>query len=163
MTAFFIASFLLFNFIFSPYAKTINISNETKIQKDAFSAVLFVSETIGKISRSITDMFALKSSFAESSSEKKSEKSETATDMNIVFLSQLKNKKTDNTGASVFKIHLKGIFDSTFAYEPHLRKRVDGGIVSNFLERLLLYISSKNTYDNIAALNNINSLFANPS
>jgi hypothetical protein len=162
ITALFVVSFLLFNLIFSPHAEPVNLNIETKIQKDAFSAVLFVSETIGKVSMSISNMLALKSDFSKVPQKSESDNPEPVTGKDALFLSQmLQNKKADNGSFYISKIS-SGIFYSAFSAEPYMRKRKHRDIVSDFLEQLLCYISSKNTCDNIASVNNIN-LFTKPS
>lgn len=157
-------SFLLFNCIFSPYARSINLNIETKIQKDVFSTVLFVSETIGKISVSISNIFTLKADVPRKSAEEQSGKAESAAVNDILFLSSFQNKKIDsNVSLYALKIFSKRFIPLKLTGEFRLRTHDDRSIISNFLERMLFYISSKSVYDNVVSYNNINRLFINPS
>ena len=80
-----ISFFLLFNFLFSPYAQSVNLNAETRIQKDVFSAVLFVSETISKISMAVSNKFALKSGVSSSDSQPEPDEKDNSPADGIVF------------------------------------------------------------------------------
>ncbi len=154
-----ISFFLLFNFLFSPYAQSVNLNAETRIQKDVFSAVLFVSETISKISMAVSNKFALKSGVSSSDSQPEPDERDNSPADGIVFFNPVQSKNADCANMQLCRTLPKKTFIYPLLQQWRQRKRIDKSIASDFLKCMLFYILSKSAYDGIAFKNGINCLF----
>ena len=144
----FICVMITFNCIASlPYDK-LNVSEVVDVQKDIFCAVLFVSDTISKISKSFSDKIVPPSQSPNSSPEKKS-KQDTAV-VNKDFIS-LSNEKQSKKGLNDFSHHYlySNEIGRRLIVDKHQEKvfHVERIVVFYFLILMIFYISSKRPKD----------------
>jgi hypothetical protein len=148
-----VAFFVFFNFTFAPYAGALTVPINPELQKDMFSAVLFVSRTISKMSSAISDKIAPADDSSKPENKKPSENSGKTAKKNVF----IQNEKTENSAQNLSSgVKTIKFFDSS-QVSPGLLKRFDRRIVFYFLESIIYYISCKKPYD-ISSFNN-NAVF----
>lgn len=92
--ALFMGFFIIFNIIFSFPAPSLSFKETSQIQKDVFSAILVVSDTINKISKNLSDRFIAADTEAPLQKDEKQQPLNPAVEEKAVVTTQTQNNKT---------------------------------------------------------------------
>ncbi len=154
---FFVIVVLFFNCAFAGIAGSIKADGVAEVQKDIFSAVMFVSEAISKISMNLSEKIYPYAKTASKTSEDKQKKEETAPVKDFILISQTQNIK-QLKDLSVYTVLKSQISEQKgFVLKSWSALRVDRSIALIFLMLMIFFIFTKKPYDDavIYKLNNI--------
>lgn len=160
--AFFVIAALFFNCAFAGMAGSVNVSEAAEVQKNVFSAVMFVSDVISKISVNLSEKISPYAKTSSAQSDGKQKNDEAVPRQDFILASQTQQiKQIKDFSSYVFSKAAVSAYGS-FGGKTAAVFKADRSIAFIFLILMIFFIFTKNPYDD-AAISHSNNINIEPS